>query len=279
MAVDLSEVMEPAKMGKEEAQQLFDKIVNTTREYKIETSFLLLRLDRERGWEALGYKSWRECATAMGAQLGIEERSLYKWHDWAEVNDNLSRGTGKIVRLPETHALALKDLEPEQQLLAFAQVTEGKEDQRPPAAAFEKAARKVAPAAAPKKKRKAEREDGWTKEELQKDSQLAMALVSIAGVWGSKDVDAIRNGTVPLKRADVLVLAALHKPKLVEIQDLVMGERWTPERALKFVNSMPDENTTLEEMRWFCLATKGKYYEATVDGFAYTVKATRAARR
>lgn len=268
------------RMTKEEAELLWAKVLENTKTYRSDTSFMLLRLDQERGWEVLGFKSWRECANTLSAQLGVEERSLYRFRDWAEVNDNLSRGTGKTVRLPETHALALKDLEPEQQVMAFTEATSGKpEDARPAAAVFEKAARKVSPSA-PKKKRKAARDDsdGWSKDDLKNDSELAMAFASLA-ILGNEDIKAIQNGTIGLKRADVIFWAKLPRQKALEIQDLVMGNRWSPAEAIKFVGTMPDDNTSVEDLKNYCLSTKGKFYTATIDGFTITVKANRAALR
>jgi hypothetical protein len=152
---DQNDVIEPPRMSKAEAQDIFNRVITNTVTYKRENGVLLFRLDKERGWEALGYKSWRECALEMGTQMGIQQSTVYNLRDWAEVNDNLSRGTGKVVRLPEMHALALKDLRAR---TAGARVPPrrptGREDQRPPAIGVREAARKVAPSA-PKKKRKA----------------------------------------------------------------------------------------------------------------------------
>jgi hypothetical protein len=277
---DQNDVIEQPRMSKAEAQDIFNRVITNTVTYKRENGVLLFRLDKERGWEALGYKSWRECALEMGTQMGIQQSTVYNLRDWAEVNDNLSRGTGKVVQLPEMHALALKDLQPEQQVLAFTEATAGREDQRPAAIVFERAARKVAPAA-PKKKRKAQRDDsdGWTKEDLEKDEALAAALKTLGSVWGLADLKAVQNGTIGLSRADILLLAKQSRPELLEVQDLIMGNRWSAAQALKFITTMPDENSTLEEMQNYCLSTKGKFFEATINGFTHTVKANKAALR
>lgn len=262
------------QMTAEETSQWESKLL-----YNFENAgMILLKIREERGWEAKGFKSFKEYCGSLDEIMGT--RKAYYLTDQAEVNNSLSQATGKTVRLPLTHALALKDLEPEQRLLAFNEATGGKEDAKPTAKVFERAARHVAPAAPPKKKRKAERDDsdGWSKEELKNDTELAMAFASLA-ILGADDIKAIQNGTIGLKRADIIFWAKLPRQKVLEIQDLVMGNRWSPADAIKFVGSMPDDNTSVEDLKNYCLSTKGKYYTATIDGFTITVKANRAALR
>jgi hypothetical protein len=268
----------PHKLTKSEAEALHQEIVSGARSFAEQTSFKLLRMDRERGWEALGHKSFRDYAEAVRGEVGLS--SMYNWRDWAEVNDNLSRATEKTVRLPLTHALVLKDLEPDEQLLAFNEATKGDEEAKPTEKVFERAAKKVAPAK-PKKRKAATRDDsdGWTKEDLEKDEPLAAALKTLGSVWGLADVKAVQNGTIGLSRGDILLLAKQSRPELLEVQDLIMGNRWSAAQALKFITTMPDENSTLEEMQNYCLSTKGKFFEATINGFTHTVKANKAALR
>jgi hypothetical protein len=239
---------------------------------------ILLKIREERGWAAKGFSSFKDYCRSLDDRLGASK--AYYLTDVAEVNRSLSEQTGRHVELPVTHALALKDLAPEQRLLAFQEATGGNEEAKPTAKVFQRAARKVAPAA-PKKKRKAERDDsdGWTKEDLEKDEALAAALKTLAAVWGQADVKAVQNGTIGLSRADILLLAKQSRPELLEVQDLIMGNRWSAAQALKFITTMPDENSTLEEMQNYCLSTKGKFFEATINGFTHTVKANKAALR
>lgn len=277
MAAEFTDLTQK-RMTKEAAQALHEKIIDGARTFAYSTGNMLLQMQNERGWEALGHASLKEYMNAVRGETGLS--SMYNWLDTATVNDNLSRATGRVIELPITHALVLKDLEPEQQVLAFTEATEGGKEIRPTVKVFERVVKKVAPA--PKKKRKAatrdDSSDGWTKEDLAKDTELAMAFASLS-ILGDSDVKAIRNGTIGLKRADILFWAKLPKPKVLEIVDLVMGNRWTPAEAVKFVNSMPDENSTVEELQNYCLATKGKFYTATINGFTITVKANRAALR
>lgn len=252
--------------------------------------YALLKIREEQGWKALGFESFREYAESEPiVELFGSTSNVYRTADQAEVCLTLSQGLKKTVLLPMTSALELKPLDPDMRIVAFTKATGGKADARPTAKQFEKVVAQLMPKAprgggggggSKKRAGRKEEQTSWTVEELKTgDTELAMAFVSVAGVWGSKDVDAIRNGTIGLKRADVLFLAKLPKPKLLEIQDLVMGKRWSPKEALEFVNSMPDENTTVEELQNYCLATKGKFFTMEIGGFTITCKNNRAAKR
>jgi hypothetical protein len=267
-------INEGVQMTAEETDQWEAKFFNT----HANAGMILLKIREERGWSAKGFKSFSDYCKSLDEKMGA--RKAYYLTDQAEVNRSLSVATGRHVELPMAHALALKPLQPDQRLLAFQEATAGKEDAKPTAKVFERAARHVAPAA-PKKKRKAERDDsdGWTKEDLEKDEPLSNALKILAGAWGSVDVKAVQNGTIGLSRGDILLLAKQSRPELLEVQDLIMGNRWSAAQALKFITTMPDENSTLEEMQNYCLSTKGKFFEATINGFTHTVKANKAALR
>jgi hypothetical protein len=127
--------------------------------------------------------------------------------------------------------------------------------------------------------RQIKRSEGWTAEELAKDNELKLAFQFIASAFGEAVAQAIQNGTIGLKRGDIIFWAKLPTPKALEIQDLVMGNRWTPADAIKFAGTMPDDNTTVEDLKNYCLATKDKFYTATIGGFTITVKGSRAALR
>jgi hypothetical protein len=254
--------------------------------------YALLKIREEQGWKALGFESFREYAESPEiVELFGSTSNVYRTADQAEVCLTLSLGMKKQVLLPMTTALELKPLEPDQRIVAFNRVTGGKIDARPTAKQFEKVVAQLMPKSPrgggggggtrKKKAGRKEEQTSWTPEFLRsgEDNELSMAFVSVAGVWGSKDVDAIRNGTIGLNRAEVLYLTKLHKPKLQEIQDLVMGKRWKPKDAVEFVNTMPDENTTVEELQNYCLATKGKFFTMEIGGFTITCKNNRASKR
>lgn len=267
------------RLTKDEAQQLEDLIIQGATTFAEETGPMLLRMRDERGWEALGHKSFKEYAATLQDKMGIS--SAYNYLNAADVNASLSKSTGRVVKLPLRHALALKDLEPEQRLLAFNEATSGGQEVRPSEKVFARAASKVAPAKS--KKRKAstasDHTDGWTKDDLAKDQELAIAFGQLRGLYGDSDAKAIQNGTIGYRRADVIQLSKLPKPKLMEIQDLVFANRWTPKECLEFLGKMPDKYSTVEELQNYALATKGKFFTADIEGFTITCKANRAALR
>lgn len=78
---------------------------------------MLLELHRRRGWEALGYSSWEDCAKA---EFGKSRSYVFQLVAAAEVEDNLApiREKSTIVDLnniPVSHLTALAKLPPEQQ--------------------------------------------------------------------------------------------------------------------------------------------------------------------
>lgn len=131
----------------------------------------------------------------------------------------------------------------------------------------------------PKSKAKAKDASSWSQEDLKADGELMNAFVSISAIFGNEDTKAIRTGQVGLKRADVLQLAKLPSEKMRECQDLIMANHWTPAKALKFLSKMPDDYTTIAELKNYCLATKGNFFTGEFGGFTVTCKATRAASR
>jgi ParB-like nuclease family protein len=115
----------------------------------------------------------------------------------------------------------------------------------------------------------------WTGDELKKDQPLYDAFKEIAAVFGNADTKAIRTGTIGLKRADVLELAKLPKDQKHLIQDLIMANHWTPKRAMAFLKEKPDDDSTVDDLKSWCLGTKNKFYSAEVGGFTVTCKSNR----
>src|SRR6266404_4967179 len=106
--------------------------------------------------------------------------------------------------------------------------------------------------AAAKSKPAKKAEPGWTKEELAKDSELSDHFLMIESIYGKEDTKAIRNGTVPMKRADVLFLARLPKENMLKIQDLIFTTKWSPKECIKFINTDPDLGSTVEDLINLC---------------------------
>jgi hypothetical protein len=252
-----------------------------------DTGMRLLKIRDEEGYLAVGRASFREYCGFLDEKLG-SIRKCYYLVDQAEVNHNLSEALGRPVNLPMKHALALKDLEPEQQLLAFEKATSGykKGDEKPTEAVFEQAAAEIAPAAAPAKSSgrsgggsKRDASEGWSEKDLKADAEINDAFGVIRKVYGADDTNSIINGVVAMKRADVLYLAKLPVPKMKEVQDLVFTNRWSPQEAVRFLNAQPDDRSTVEDLKNLCLGTPGKYWTGDFEGFTISVKYNRAPQR
>lgn len=74
---------------------------------------LLLDLHNRKGWQALGYTSWREC---VNAEFAYEESYLYRLLSAARVEGNLDLPMGEI---PERQLRELAQVEPEQQKIVW----------------------------------------------------------------------------------------------------------------------------------------------------------------
>lgn len=240
----------------------------------------LLKIREEHGWEAKGFTSFRDYCASLDERMSL--RKAYYLVDQADVNNSLSVATGKTVRLPMRQTMLLKDLQPEQRLLAFQEATVT--TSKPTEKVLEKAVQKYLPrgggggGGGSSRSRKPET-SGWDDDDLKKDQELAIAIGQLRGLWGPDDAKLIQNGTIGYKRADVLALASLAKPKLETIRDLVMANHWTPKQCLEFVGRMPNEFSTVEELMNWCLAEKGKFLTVNINHFAITVKLTRAVKR
>jgi hypothetical protein len=114
--------------------------------------------------------------------------------------------------------------------------------------------------------------EGWTAEELKNDTELFEAFKAIAAVYGNDDSRGIRTGIVQLKRTDILFLGQLPKEKMLEIQDLIMANRWLPQEAVKFVNKTLEETDPIEHLIHRCLGTKGKLWTGNFGAFTITCK-------
>ena len=59
-------------------------------------------------------------------------------------------------------------------------------------------------------------------------------------MYGKEETGLIRQGIIQLRREDLLFLTKQTSAILNEIHELVIGNRWSPKEAVKFVGSMPD---------------------------------------
>lgn len=143
-----------------------------------------------------------------------------------------------------------------------------------------RAKRKLAPA--PKNPPKRDASDGWTMADLKEDEELAEAFDTILKVYGEQDTKAIQKGVISLRRVDVMLLARLPVEKMRQLQDLIIVNRWTPAKAMDFINAEPEfliGTRAMEVLNNLCLATNGKCWRHETKGFAYQVRATTAVKR
>ncbi len=88
----------PPAMTRPEAQECVVQIKRN-----IETAWqLVLDLRERRGWEALGYKNWREC---MAAEFDVKQAQAYRMLNAATINKAIT--DAGLPAIPETHARAL----------------------------------------------------------------------------------------------------------------------------------------------------------------------------
>jgi len=82
---------------------------------------LFLELNERRGWEALGYKSWRECVVK---EFGGKQAYAYFQLSAAKVERNISTIVEKSESIPESHLRPLTKLPPEEQREVFQEAVE-----------------------------------------------------------------------------------------------------------------------------------------------------------
>lgn len=239
----------------------------------------LLKICVERGWESMGYVSFREYASYVNEKMGLGEREMYNLLTQARVNNNLGVALGKPIVLPVRHALALGGLEPEKQIEAYKEALSHFKKGGPKLTdkEFQRAAGKFAPKQKAKRKVRA-LEAGWDADALSKDQDLSDHFEMIEVVYGKEDTKAIQDGTVPMKRADVFYLGRLPKERMLAIQDLLFTTRWTPLQCIEFLNTDLDDNSTIEDLKNMCLTTKGKFWSSTFGGFTVSIKSNKKIR-
>ena len=102
-------------MGEGEAREKTERIKHSLADARQ----LLLEMYERKGWEALGYASWREYGQA---EFGYSESYVYRLLEAAKTERQISpRGE---IQLPEKHLRPLTRLEPEQQRKAWREAVE-----------------------------------------------------------------------------------------------------------------------------------------------------------
>lgn len=260
-------------MGKAEAQQHDENIIKGFNDIGAE----LLLMRNGRGYEALGHKSFQDYGASIEERTGSRAK-IYRLMQTAEVEQNISGAIGQNVKISGRAAEVLSRLPIEGQAEVYAEVNENGKigTEKKVEKAAERWMNKHGEKKPAKKKTSKDASDGWTNSDLKEDEELSVALDRIQKVYDEKSRKSIQNGTIGLSRSDILGLAALHATKMKELENLIMVNRWNVPQAVKFLNTTPDEDSTVNDLIDYTLATPKLEYTATINGYEITVKATRA---
>ena len=91
-----------------------------------------------------------------------------------------------------------------------------------------------------------------------RDHKTEIALARIEKVLGKDVAKAIRTEVVPVTESDLRAWANNNETRMEEISSLVLENRWSPSRAIKFLDKMPNGDTTLTDLINYAITTKGK---------------------
>jgi hypothetical protein len=192
---------------------------------------------------------------------------------WVEVERALQAATGKYQQLPLRYALVMHPVREKPELLIEA-YQKADSEQR-----LKVVVGRLLPKPKSKKQRDKTGEEGWTKDDLEDDSELTHALDKVQSVYGKEARMAIQNGIVQMPRREVLELAKLYVPMMEKVQRLILANRWSVKESVAFVNDCATETSTVAELINWCLATKGLYWTGTFGGFEISVRATPATKK
>ena len=251
-----------------------EKIIEEGLRTFTEVGSALLQIRDDRLYRA-NFKTFEEYCQQKWA---MDRSYAYRLINSAKVVENLKVSPiGDKMEPPATEALTrpLALLPPEQQADAWQEAQEkAPKGEAPTASLVQRIVDRIR-AKASKEKRMIKASEGWTADELKDDTELFEAFKAIAAVYGNEAAKAIRTGTVQLQRSDVTFLANLPTEKMREIQNLVLANCWTPKHAVEFLNDVPDDKSTVEDLKSWCLGTKNKFYSAVVGGFTITCRSNR----
>jgi hypothetical protein len=256
-------------MTKQEAQEKDAQIIKLSGHYVDMVGPIALEMRRRQGWRALGFKDWTDYCKHVSTRISAV--NVMRLAQKAEVEQNVQ------ARLAMRHALALAKIDsPEGQREVYQSVTSSFE--KPVEQNYETYVDRWLREHEPDARRAGRKNssDGWTKGDLEEDSELANALDCIEKVYGPADRKAIQNGAIGLSRKDIIALSALHADKMNEIHYLIIANHWDVAAALKFVNKTVDGQTTVQDLVCRCLTTSGLSYTCSVGGFDISIKASPA---
>jgi hypothetical protein len=255
-------------MTKQEAQEKDAQIIKLSSDYIDIVGPIALEIRDREGWRALGFKNWTDYCKHVGKRISAV--NVMRLAQKAEVEQNVQ------ARLPMRHALVLTKIDsPEGQREVFEEVK--KAYPRPVELNYQTYVDKWFRENQPEAKRgHRSHQEGWTRGDLEDDSELAAALGKIENVYGHEDRKAIQDGTIGLTRKDIIALSALHTDKMKEIHYLIVANHWDVTTAIRFVSKKPHPDTTIVELTHYCLSTSELHYNCSVGGFDISIKACPA---
>ena len=110
------------------------------------------------------------------------------------------------------------------------------------------------------------------KSNLKPDEKTVAAITKIEKVLGKQTASALKTGTIDLPGAEIQLLAKQNDAKMREIEPLIIENRWTTTKALKFLSKMITEETTIAELMNYAIATKSGYTEVQIGKFKITCR-------
>jgi hypothetical protein len=253
-------------MTKTEAEAITQKIVDRTGEWFYTIAPLMIRMEREEGYLAMGFKNFRDFCKSLDGRTG--KMSTPRLMDRARVEASLG-----MPKIPAEHAYILAELPTDE---ARKEVYEAVLDEyeKPIARNFRTRVDRWFREHTKSSGRSSD--DGWSESDLEADPEIAKAFARIEQVYSRADRQAIQDGGVKLTRKEIIALAAFHASKMNEVRHLIMVNHWGVEESFKFINKTPDSRTMIEELMNHCLTTPGFYYTCSVNGFDISVKACKS---
>jgi hypothetical protein len=257
-------------MTKHEAEAIDARILGYSDDFYRQVAPLVIEMKDREGYAALGYDSFNDYCRSLDERRLGHTMQTKRLLDRAEVEANLG------IELPATHAWVLARLpsaEAQQQVFDFVKRDFPKPIERNYETYVDRWFRDNDKSTRASRTRG---EDGWSREDLEADPDMARALDRIESVYGHKDRKAIQEGTTGHSRKDIIALAAFHESRMKAIHYLVIGNHWDVAKAFKFVNSIPTSQTKMAEIHNHVLAAPGLYYTWSVNGVDYTGRACHA---
>lgn len=240
-------------MTEPEAERTRSKILDHAEHVCTHTKLageLLLEFRNREGWKALkgkSYTGFKECCEAEFAERFGSRSNIYLLMTQAEVTRNI----GATDPVPASHAAALSRLPAEKQAEVYEKVLDKKPE------ATEEDVKKAVERAVP-----APKEDKVKRKEK---------IDEIAKVCGKVVKTALEEETIELDLPNLRFVAALPEPTMKSVMDLVVKHRWMPRKAHKFLDEMPDDNSTAADLINYAIAAGGEW-DGTINGFDFTIR-------